>query len=249
MKLNQIYNELETSSSSQFSNGSGTINSNWGVMSANPTWNSDTKKVNITTKIVKWLGLYVKTKFTEIEPEVFFDTLKRNKKEVKIIDGIVDKYLISIKKAEQFGQIALAEKMKDEIEVVKKEALAVVNGVKEYLTEQQVDKLMKKSSKNIEIDNIKNFVRHLPENLIEKVEKLKKDNVFDSYVIMHYDPKKENTELTKKEKSKKKDPILFGLIKGSRNLYFIGDWVDEYCDLTLKEAVAIIEDKTKKIIA
>jgi len=29
--------------------------------------------------------------------------------------------------------------------------------------------------------------------------------VFDSYVVMHYDPKKENTELTKKEKEKAKN--------------------------------------------
>lgn len=64
---------------------------------------------------------------------------------------------------------------------------------------------------------------------------------------MHYDPKKKNTELTKKEKEKKRDPILFGIIKHSRNFYYIGDWIDEYCDLTLKEAVLIIEDKPKQI--
>ena len=247
MKLNQIFEEVDNQPNNLTMSGTvfGTITNNWGQT---VQWNSETKKVNITSKIVKWFGLYVKNKVLEIEPQVFFDTLKRSKKQVLIIDGIIDKYLKSIEKAEKFGQTALAEKMKDEIEIVKKEALAVVNGVKEYLTEQQVEKLMKKSSKNIEIDNIKNFVRHLPENLIEKVEKLKKDNVFDSYVVMHYDPKKENTELTKKEKEKKRDPILFGLIKGSRNLYFIGDWVDEYCDLTLKEAVNIIEEKTNKIV-
>ncbi len=41
--------------------------------------------------------------------------------------------------------------------------------------------------------------------------------------------------------------MLFGIIKDARNFYYIGDWIDEYCDLTLKEAVAIIEDKTKTI--
>ena len=248
MKLQQIFEEVDRQPNSLTFAGTGlstgTITNNWGQT---VQWNSETKKVNVITKISKWFGLYVKSKVFEVDPSVFFDLLKRNKKEVVIINGIVEKYLKSIEKAEKFGQTALAEKMKDEIEIVKKEALAVVNGVKEYLTERQVEKLMKKSSKNIEIDNIKNFVRHIPDTLAGKVEKLKKDNVFDSYVVMHYDPKKENTELTKKEKEKKRDPILFGLIKGSRNLYFIGDWVDKYCDLTLKEAVAIIEEKTETI--
>jgi hypothetical protein len=256
MKINQIFDELDrqprndgfiSADSLQWSTTNAT--SNWGQLQVgNSVWVPETKKVSVITKIKIW-GIKVWTKTREIEPEVFFDTLKRDKKQVKIINGIVDKYLSSIEKAEKFGQTALVEKMKDDIEVVKKEALACANGVKEYLTDKQVEKLMSKSSKNIEIDDIKNFVRHLPENLIEKVEKLKSDNVFDKYVVMHYDPKKENTELTKKEKEKKRDPILFGMIKGSRNMYFIGDWVDEYCDLTLKEAVAIIEEKTKKIRA
>ncbi len=30
-------------------------------------------------------------------------------------------------------------------------------------------------------------------------------------------------------------PILFGVIKGRRRLYFVGDWVDEFCDLTFDQ--------------
>jgi hypothetical protein len=38
---------------------------------------------------------------------------------------------------------------------------------------------------------------------------------------------------TKEEIARKKDPILFGLIEDRRRLYFVGDWEDEYCNLTL----------------
>lgn len=49
--------------------------------------------------------------------------------------------------------------------------------------------------------------------------------------------------MTQKEKEKAKDPILFGVIQGSRKLYFIGDWIDDYCDLTLEKMMKTIKDK------
>jgi hypothetical protein len=51
------------------------------------------------------------------------------------------------------------------------------------------------------------------------------------------------TEKQKVEEEKKKDPILFGVIQNSRKLYFIGDWTDEFCDLTLDKMMEIISDK------
>jgi hypothetical protein len=47
--------------------------------------------------------------------------------------------------------------------------------------------------------------------------------------------------MTKAEVEKAKDPILFGVLKGTRNLYFIGDWIDEYCDLTLDKFLSTLE--------
>ena len=51
--------------------------------------------------------------------------------------------------------------------------------------------------------------------------------------------------MTEEEKRIKKDPILFGVIYGSNKLYYIADWVDEYCDLTWDQVVEKLEkDKT-----
>jgi hypothetical protein len=47
--------------------------------------------------------------------------------------------------------------------------------------------------------------------------------------------------MTKAEVEKAKDPILFGVVKGTRNLYYIGDWIDEYCDLTLDKFLSVLE--------
>lgn len=219
----------------------------WGTIqsTSGTTINMNQQAITKVTKF-KLFGMFTFWQtIKEIPVDEFFGKIKKNTKEIAIIDTMVDKYKKSIEKARKFGQIALAEKLEDNIEIVQREILAVTNGVTQYLEKVQVDKLMAKSSKNIELTFIKNFTRPIPEKFLEKVEKLQADNVFDDYVVMHYDPKNENSELTKKEIEKKKDPILFGLIHGSTNMYFIGDWVDEYCNLTLEEAVAIIEDKTK----
>ena len=66
---------------------------------------------------------------------------------------------------------------------------------------------------------------------------------------MHFDPLNNSTDLTEKEREeiKSKDPILFGIIQNSRKLYFIGDWIDEFCNLTLDKMMEIISDKELKL--
>ena len=51
---------------------------------------------------------------------------------------------------------------------------------------------------------------------------------------------------TAREEAKRKDPIIFGVIAGSEKLYYVADWVDEYCDLTLEafiDAIGIKKDE------
>ena len=53
--------------------------------------------------------------------------------------------------------------------------------------------------------------------------------------------------MTKKEKEIKKDPILFGVIKKSRKLYYVADWKDEVCDLTLDKMFSELGENVLKI--
>lgn len=39
----------------------------------------------------------------------------------------------------------------------------------------------------------------------------------------------------------KRDPILFGMIKDSRRLYFVADWIDKLCTLTFEELIQEME--------
>ena len=37
-----------------------------------------------------------------------------------------------------------------------------------------------------------------------------------------------------------KDPVVFGIIKETDKLYFVADWIDEYCDLTFRKIVDVV---------
>ena len=58
--------------------------------------------------------------------------------------------------------------------------------------------------------------------------------------MLHYDPQAKAFSETEEEKARKRDPILFGLMKDRRVLYFVGDWVDDVCGLTLDQVAEII---------
>ena len=93
---------------------------------------------------------------------------------------------------------------------------------------------------------MKNYLRVIPDNILEKKKMFDKWECFDNYVILHFDINDDSTQLTEKEIEKAKDPILFGVISGSRKLYFVGDWIDEYCDLTLDKFIKTLEQNKVK---
>ena len=87
------------------------------------------------------------------------------------------------------------------------------------------------------MEYLKNFNRPIPQNIIDKINKINNLEVFDNYVVLYYDPDGKFSKETAEEEAKRKDPIIFGLIAGSKKLYYVGDWIDEYCDLTLEKFV------------
>lgn len=152
--------------------------------------------------------------------------------------------------AEKTGQEALKEKIFDQMIIDKYESILYASGFTKVITEEQLLKVGEKikniKKRNLELTYIKNYVKQIPDEIIEI--KLKADllEVFDNYVILHYGDKA-SEELTKKEENRvkeiKRDPILFGVINGSRKLYYIGDWIDEDDDLTWKDLEENLKDE------
>jgi len=191
--------------------------------------------------------LFPNKKLTKIRyqsVEEFFNDVKASIKNLEINPGSIEFYTNAIETAKNNGQIALLEILRDKKEGVLSEVKLLELGEMQYVTEEDVVDFYKKSNlrdKSLKLTWIKNYARMIPEDVIEAKKKYDVAESFDNYVILHFDKFDNSTQMTKAEVEKAKDPILFGVLKGTRNLYYIGDWIDEYCDLTLDKFLSVLE--------
>lgn len=174
----------------------------------------------------------------------FFEQVKLTSKENqrKYVERI-EPYMIALKQANELGQKALADKLTAEIFNNKYESILYAENFHYKITEEELVYFVKKTEKGVRLDYIENFVRPIPKEVVEIKKKADDLLVFDNYCILHYDPELKSYKQTKEQEEelrrKKSDPILFGMINGSRNLYYVCDWIDEYCNLTLEEFVKV----------
>lgn len=157
-------------------------------------------------------------------------------------------YVNCIGIAEKSGQIALKEKLFNNLVINKYETILFSKGLVKAVTEETIVKLAKDSPKALALDYIQNYIRNIPISVIKKKLEIDQLEIFDNYVILHYDPNGVSYAQTNKEKEKeekkKRDPIMFAVIEGSTKLYYIDSWEDEYCDLTWDKMVDIIGKET-----
>lgn len=196
-----------------------------------------------------------KKKISPLELKNFFDTIKENVSELDFsnINEILNKYDTVLNNAKYNKQTALCENLEDYVDILKNELILSVSDFNSFLDEKDLLKFHEKASKhekyktNLCLTYIQNFIKIIPNDISEL--KLKADllKVFDNYIILHYDYDGKSVDDTKAEKERKKDPILFGVIKNSKRLYYIGDWIDEYCDLTLDVLIKTIGVNEKEL--
>jgi hypothetical protein len=171
----------------------------------------------------------------------FFSMVKASSKEsVSTYRDRISGYLKSIHNAVSVGQTALVEDLLRGLVTNKYESVLYAEGLYYIINEDQMVSFVNQCEKGIKLDYIKNFTRPLPQEVVDKVNKINQLEVFDNYVILYYDPDGKIYKETAKEEAKRKDPILFGVIAGSNKLYYIADWIDEYCDLSLDKFIDTI---------
>ena len=201
----------------------------------------------------EWIRKFFKTeeKF-EMSILDFFSQVKLSSKKAQA-DYVnrVEEYAELLVSANDMGQTALCDKIKEKINLYKYESILHAEGRLYKITEEQIVEFAKKTERGLRLDYIKNFTRVIPSDVQKEKKKADKLKVFDNYVILHYDPLKKNVAPTAKEKEadrkKKADPILFGVIAESHDLYYITDWVDDTCDLTLDEFVKVMGIKKEEL--
>ncbi len=209
----------------------------------NPLWREPGWFAWMKQFVWKWIGRRVVDSRPVLTVEEFFKSVKNSAQELAIVAHRAAGYEATIKQAEANGQTALLEQLIGGLEAVRAEAQLVGLGLNKHITEEKLVEFVKKSrepgpkKRALRLDWIHRFTRLIPEGVSQSKRLADERECFDNYVVLHYDPKNTGSSMTVVEKAKElartRDPILFGVMEGSRKLYFIGDWIDEYCDLTL----------------
>ena len=160
----------------------------------------------------------------------FADVKLSSSEEANKYRNRLNEYVACIGYTEKTGQAALKEKLFENLIINKYESILYAKEMYRVLTEETLVKFAKNCPKALSLDYIANYVRTIPLDIIKKKIEVDMLEVFDNYVILHYDPQGNAVEMTpaekKKEVDKAKDPILFGVIAGSNKLYYIADWID-----------------------
>lgn len=186
-------------------------------------------------------GTMVKAKKKEGMPvKIFFSLMKKKmgilkdysyKKRIKLLEKAVEQ-------ADKQGQIAFSEELLKKLMVLCREAELWAMGKKIFLDRETYDKFRNKTERPVALTPLKNFARPIPQDVLDEKERCDDANLFDGYAVMHYDGEGVVKETEKEVKERReKDPILFGVVQYSNRLYFVADWEDELCDLTLDDII------------
>ena len=188
----------------------------------------------------------------DVSPTTYFDYVKGMKKDIEDenLQLVADNCLTLLAKAKMTGQTKLAEKIFKQYSLIMRELNAAKYGFDTIVYRSDIEKFIENISKHpVKIIELNNYPREVDDSILDKLVLAKENNLFDEYYVVFTDYTGEVTKLIAKER-RDKDPILFGAFKtdDKNNIpedrfFYIGDWVDDYCDLTLDEMLKQYEAK------
>ena len=202
-----------------------------------PLFTSNPKKTNLLKRFLQWF----KRKPKPLAPEETYRIVFHNMEQLKEFEVKRDALEEVIQNAKLNGQVALVEELTHKRQTTIHEDALVILGYSRFVTESMLVELAERSDKAFRLDWVKNFTRIIPNHVTERKKKLDESLIFDNYAVLHYDPDGKGNKLTQAEIQAKKDPILFGVVKNSRRLYFVADWIDTTCTLTFEELLKHFE--------
>lgn len=186
-------------------------------------------------------------KSSELNAKEFFDIIKERKNSVdhEKLKQYYENCLSLIKKFEITGQKESLEKLKFHITCMEKEMKLLDLGINTYINFSDIKKFLEKTKdKDVLFVEMSDFPREIPDEVIPYIEKTK--NIFNKFYILFTDYTDETREEITKKIKKEKDPILFGAFVNNgkeftklERFYYLADWVDEYCDLTLEKIMSL----------
>ena len=190
----------------------------------------------------------------ELSPSEYFEQVKERKNHITDEDlrKVYDNCLELLNKYKITGQKKGMKKLMFHLECIEKEREIVKMGINTFIyrddIEEYIDNVAKDTVKIIELEN---YEREIPDEIVNLIAEVK--DKFDQLYVVFTDYTGKIERQIKKER-REKDPILFGTFQNQANrtvidrFYYLGDWEDEYCDLTLDEMVNATEKTGKRNI-
>ena len=190
----------------------------------------------------------------EIHPEEYFNAVKKRKHEItdEILFNTYENCLELINKYVITGQTRGLRKILFCMDSIDKERELVKMGINTFVYRDDIDFYIDKVSKNtVKIIELERYEHEIPDEIVDVIAQVK-DKFDQLYVVF--------TDYTGKEERKieaerrQKDPILFGTFQDKDKriivdrFYYLGDWINEYCDLTLDKMVNETENLGKRNI-
>lgn len=182
-------------------------------------------------------------KKSNMPTSIFFKLMKKKMGVLKDYryKARMKKLEIAVDSAERNGQIAFSEELMKRLFVMMREAEMWAAGKKIFLEKDIYEQFKNKTKRQVKITALKNYARPIPSDVLAEKDKCDALKLFDSYVVMHCDDANTVKETEKERVTREKDPILFGIVQDSSRLYFVADWEDEFCDLTLDDIVDLLD--------
>lgn len=199
---------------------------------------------------------------TDITPSVYFDYVKGLKEKLNKVEYniIIDSTLKMIQKCKITKQTTMAKELTHQLELAIKELEAANKGFDIFISRKAIEKYINEvEGKAIKIIELSEYTREIPDQVMDKIAEA--SEVFDQLYIVFTDYTKKESKRVAKER-RDKDPIVFGAFldkestesKSSKDIYvedrlfFVCDWVDEKCDLTLEQIVRDTTGKDNEIL-
>ena len=176
-----------------------------------------------------------------ITPSQYFDFIKGAKNTITT-EGLKKSYEAFVTLAEKYNKLGQTESLKKLCflaDTLAKEEKLIEMGINTFVYKDTIEDYIENvADKTVKIVELSRYMRVIPDELVDTIEKVKP--LFDELYVVFTDYTGKEERKVEKER-RDKDPILFGVFKTQGTVadrfYFLGDWVDEYCDLTLDKMV------------
>ena len=180
------------------------------------------------------------------EAREYFERLKASKEEQNLedLEGFLKAAESLVKKYKITRQESARKRVEQYVEWYNKEIKIIKSGFTQYIKRSDIEKGIN-GTRDIYICTLEEYERDIPDDVVDIVAKVLEEELFDQIYIIFTDYSDE-TKQREHQKKVERDPIMIGCVVKestygkkyfSEHMWFICDWIDQYCELTLSKLV------------